>query len=49
VLRRGLKPGEAIDTLMLLPSDDPEARVEIDYIRFLSRTARFNAAPNGVI
>ncbi len=48
VLKRGVRPGGSISTLMLLPSDAPDARTEIEFIRFLSRAARFSLQPNGV-
>mgnify|MGYP005841865261 CR=1 FL=1 len=48
VLQRGLRTGEPIAQLLLMPSDDPDARVEIEFVRLLSRSARFTLAPNGV-
>lgn len=48
VLKRGTRPGEQVGQLYLQPSDAPGAAVEIDYIRFLSKAARYAAAPNGV-
>jgi arylsulfatase A-like enzyme len=47
VLQRGLRSGEPIAQLLLIPSDDPDARVEIEFVRLLSRAARFALAPNG--
>lgn len=41
VLKRGLAPGERIRRLLLQPSDVPGAVVEIDWIRFVGRTARY--------
>ena len=48
VLQRGLREGENIAQLLLIPSDEPTAQVEIEFVRFLSRAARYARAPNGV-
>ncbi len=47
ILKRGLRPGERLTRLYLLPSDAPGARVEIDWIRFYGRSARYAQAPRG--
>ncbi len=47
VLKRGLEPGERIRRLLLQPSDRPGAVVEIDWIRFVGRAARYAHAVRG--
>ena len=47
-LKRGLAPGDTIKHLYIRPSDAPGAAVEIESIRFLSKSSRFAAAANGV-
>lgn len=44
VMRRGLKPGENLSRLYIQPSDVAGAKVEIDYIRFISKAARYAAS-----
>ena len=48
VLKRGLRPGESLKQLFINVADVPGAKVEIDYIRFISKAARFAVAPYGV-
>ncbi|MGE3292119.1 MAG: sulfatase [Geminicoccaceae bacterium] len=47
VLSRGLAPGESLGQLYLQVSDVPGATVEIDFIRFISKTARYMASARG--
>lgn len=43
----GRTRGDTIRKIFLCPSDSAEDRVEIDYIRFLSRAHQYHAAPFG--
>jgi hypothetical protein len=47
VLKRGLAPGERLRRLLLQPSDQPGAVVEIDWIRFVGKAARYAHAVRG--
>ena len=48
VLKRGLKAGESLEQLYLQPADVAGAKVEIDFIRFVSKASRYAEAPHGV-
>jgi arylsulfatase A-like enzyme len=48
VLKRGLRPGEKLEHLYLQPADVAGAAVEIDFIRFISKAARYAEADHGV-
>ena len=48
ILKRGLKPGENLTGIFLLPADTPGANVEIDFIRFISKTSSYLATQNGI-
>ena len=47
VLKRGLKAGESLGRLYLQPADVAGAKVEIDFVRFVSKAARYAEAPHG--
>ena len=47
VMRRGLRSGENLGRLYILPADISGARVKLDYIRFLSKASRY-ASSRGV-
>ena len=48
VMRRGLRQGENLARLYILPSDVAGAKVELDYIRFISKASRYVASSRGV-
>ena len=48
VMRRGLRPGENLGRLYILPADVSGAKVELDYIRFISKASRYAASSRGV-
>jgi arylsulfatase A-like enzyme len=48
-LRRGLGPGQPLTRLFVRPANAPGTDIEIDFIRFLSKRARYLAAPHGVV
>ena len=48
VLRRNLETGDIIRTLLLKPSDRDGDRVEIDFIRFISKHSKYIRSPRGV-
>ena len=47
-LRYRLAPGDAIRSFLLLPSDTPADRVEIDFVRFVLRQEQYDRAPGGL-
>jgi arylsulfatase len=47
VLKRGLATGENITKIMLVPSNEDGARVEIDFVRFVSKLAKYSQRPHG--
>lgn len=47
VMRRGLDRGENLARLYIQPSDVSGAKVEIDYIRFISKASRYAASAHG--
>ena len=49
VFKRGLGPGDRLARLFLRPADTWWTDVEIDFIHFLSKRARYFTAPNGVL
>ena len=49
VFKRGLGPGDHLARLFLRPADTWWTDVEIDFIHFLSKRARYFTAPNGVL
>jgi arylsulfatase A-like enzyme len=48
VLKRGLAAGERLSHLYLQPADAPGAKVELDFIRFVPKSAVYAATPHGV-
>ena len=44
VMRRGLRQGENLGRLYILPADVSGAKVELDYIRFISKASRYAAS-----
>ena len=48
VMRRGLRQGENLGHLYIQPADVAGAKVELDYIRFISKASRYAAASRGV-
>ena len=48
VMRRGLREGENLAHLYIQPADVAGAKVELDYIRFISKASRYAAASRGV-
>ena len=48
VLKRGLKTGDMIRRIALSPSDIDGDRIEIDFIRFLSKHSKYIRRPRGV-
>ena len=49
ILRRRLGPNDAVAHIFIRPSSVADADLEIDYIRFISKMARFLSAVNGVV
>jgi hypothetical protein len=48
VLKRGLKEGESLGRLYVQPADVAGAKVEIDFVRFVSKASHYAEAPHGV-
>jgi arylsulfatase A-like enzyme len=47
-LRYRLEPGDSIRSFLLIPSDTPDDRVEIDFVRFVLRREQYDRAPSGL-
>jgi arylsulfatase A-like enzyme len=48
VMRRGLRKGENLARLYIRPADIAGAKIDIDYIRFISKASRYTAASHAV-
>ena len=47
IFKQGLKPGEKINKVFLCPSNFDESAAEIDYIRFISKFAKYSERSHG--
>jgi hypothetical protein len=47
-LKRGLSAGDCINKIFIAPSDADGALAEIDYIRFVSKLAKYSLQPRGI-
>ena len=48
VMRRGLRQGDHLARIYIQPADVAGAKVELDYIRFISKASRYAAVSRGV-